>query len=231
VGAFSKRAGGNETASATGLTGLNTTTAFAVAFWNKQRPAGAGTASDVFRHTSTANASRSGYRCGFGSGGLPTIRVCSATASNDVGAGGTDLRPRRGIWRHYVFTFDNASNTALFYMNGNLLARATSTTDIAADASVTTLCPDSGIQGGDFGFIFDLQVLPNYFAYSASDARQLMNPRSTHHAVRARWFGVNFRTTALGALVRDESGNGNNLTVNNAALQMYPESPYFPTFQ
>ena len=203
------RGGGTVIASATGLTALNAVNAITVAFWAKARIASPG---DVFRHSSTANIQRDGYIAGFGSIEWQT-RICGAAASTTSFISQPLARHYDGRWAHYCSVFDDATNTIWWYRNGSLLGITTVATDMTSNASCTTQIAPSGLNGSFTGQLFDLQVLPDV-AVPASDIIRLMRPDQKYPGVKGRWFGLNYRTPAVGGTLWDESGSGNNLTAS-----------------
>lgn len=210
-------------------TGLNATLGVTVAFWSRNARSTGTLVGDVFRHTSTANANRDGYRIGFGSAGGIGIRVCGAATNTDSYGASTATMQKNRKWQHWCLTFDDATNFVRGYLNGRLVLITTNTTDMTANAACTTAVPDSGIQGGFNGMLFDLRVMPDYVA-SVAEVRALMDPAFWHPAVKGRYFGRGFRSTVNGEVVRDESENGNDLTLATNA-HLAEEPPLLPTFQ
>lgn len=208
----------------TNLTGLNCTTALTVAIW--ARLTGSSTSTDVIRHASTANAARDGYRVGFNATEM-RLDILGATGSQNYAA--ISGSPHRdGRWHHLVATYDSVSNRINGYRDGHLVTYNTTVTqDISANASCTTTL-NPNVIGNGFGFLFfDFQILPNVVV-PASDVRLLMNPRYTYPGVMGRYWGLQFRTTTGTGPIRDESGNGNNLTITQT-IQQGEEPPYLPT--
>lgn len=229
MAAVSRRVGLNLTITGTNLTALNATTGVTVALWVRSGP-GAGRAGDILRQSSTANTNRDGYRVGFNANGGFGIRVLGSAASadsyNSVAAISGHKQDRR--WRHFCVSFDNSTNEVRIYRDGIMVAISNNATDMTSNASCTTMLYDTGIQGTLTGDLFDVQVLPDY-VISPADVRLLMNPTRQHEAVRARWCGRQFIHTDVAGVVRDESGNGNHITVNANAAISTDEPPIFPT--
>lgn len=214
-------------ASATNLTTLNNTTGFTVAAWIK--PAyilGDG----IFRHTSTANASRDGYQIN-GGRGLST-RLCDAVGINDSTLAAASLSlGANDQWVHWIWVFQNSIDRAWGYVNGILVqAPVPNSRDMTVNAACTTEICHNGPNGFFRGGLFDLQILPGYFA-NESDARRLMNPLFKHEALVARWFGKHFVQPGAGGTVYDEAGNGNNLTASATLANCLQgaEPPIMPT--
>lgn len=205
-------------ATATNLTGLNATTGLTVAFWLKNFGQGGG---DIIRHASTANNARDGYAVCFTSTEL-NPRIYGAAAGGSFVAM-TNSPHRRGQWVHFAFTFDDATNQMLGYRDGKLVQVTTVTTDMTANAScTTTLAP--GIVGTLTALLFDLQILPDVVV-PPQDIPLLMDPRVKYPGIKARYFGLEFRSIGGSTVLRDESGNGNNLTTTAGAVLSQAEEP------
>lgn len=214
-------------ASATNLTALNNTDGFTVAAWLK--PAyilGDG----IFRQTSTANASRDGYLINGGRGF--GVRICDAAAASDSTLAAASLsQGANNQWVHWVWVFQNSIDRAWAYVNGVLVqAPAINSRNMTSNAACTTEVCHNGPNGFYRGGLFDLQVLPGYFA-NEGDAKRLMNPLFKHEALVARWFGKNFTQPGASGTVYDESGNGNNLTASATLANCLQgaEPPIMPT--
>jgi hypothetical protein len=78
--------------------------------------------------------------------------------------------------------------------------------------------------------LFDVQYAVNT-VLSDNDIIQLMNPRKRHPSITARYFGIEFKPPAVSSRVRDETGNGFDLTSSATARFCMPdaEPPYLPT--
>lgn len=214
--------------STTNVTGLNSTNNLSVAIWC--RLTGTGGACDIMRHASTANVARDGFRIGFSNTEF-RLDILGATGSNNYGAvqGG---RHRDGRWHHFAAVFNTTANTINGYLDGRLWQTTTGVTqNISANASCTTVW-NPNILGNGAGFqYFDLQILPDVVV-PPEDVPLLMKPQLLYPGVKGRYFGLQFRTSAVGTgACRDESGNGNNLTISTAAFQQGEEPPFRPTFQ
>ena len=109
------------------------------------------------------------------------------------------------------------------------MSRAAATQNISANAACTTSL-NPGVVGSGEGFRhFDLQILPDVIV-PPQDVPLLMNPDFSYPGIKGRYYGKNFCTTASGTgALRDESGNGNNLTLLNP-VQQGEEPPYKPTY-
>lgn len=208
------------------VTGLNCTTALTIAMWCRCGQ-GSNPSTDVIRQASTANAARDGYRFGFAATAV-RLDILSATGSNNHDA--IQNSPHRdGRWHHYVVTYSDPNNEIFGYLDGKLIQRTATTQGISANASCTTTFNPNIIGNGNHFFYFDLQILPDVVVPQA-DIPVLMNPKYTYPGVKGRYFGLQFRTTAASAnALRDESGNGNNLTISPSTIHQGEEPPYLPT--
>jgi len=225
---------GAEAAAQAGLTGLNSATAFTVAAWVRfaRRLNGvSGCTGVILTHASTANTSRDGFQVGFDSARL-FMRIGGAAASTDTSVSIVRSRASQFRWAHYVWAFDNATNRVSYFRNGALQGHELNTRDMTVNALCTTRL-NAGVVGSVNGEIFDVQHLPSYAVEGTGEARLLADPRRQHHAVRGRWCGLGFRSLGASATLRDESGNGNDLTSNSiiGRCTQSDEPPYLPTFQ
>lgn len=208
-------------ATGTNLTGLNITNGtYTIAFWAKGPISANG---DVFRHSSTANSARDGYTVYF----FPALRVqhYTATATTTYTAiGGSE--GFENIWKHYMISYNGTH--LLPAVNGTAFARVAAANQPTGNALCTTSL--ISVSGAFTGLLFDLQIIPNV-SVPIEQARLLMNPTFRHPDVKARWFGREFIGVGVSSTLRDESGNGNNLTTG-AGVQLPPgeEPPIRPTF-
>lgn len=213
--------------STTNVTGLNCTSALTVAIWVKCHQ-GTSVATDILRHASTANNARDGYRIGINNTEF-RLDILGPTGSNNYAP--IQFGPHRDAkWHHYVVTFSDAANEMFGYVDGVLRQRTAATQGISANASCTTIWNPNVIGSGSNFLFFDLQILPDVVV-PAQDVPLLMDPAFQYPGVKGRYFGRNFRTTAAGTgACRDESGNGNHLTISPSAFQQGEEPPIRPTF-
>jgi hypothetical protein len=217
--------GGTGLATATGLTGLNATTGVTVAFWVRPRSY----AGDIVAQLQTGNAARDGYLVALASSGL-TFRIADSAGATDTTIGYATMPVLLGVWQHLAVTFDDSTNFVRVYRNGALAATASNTRDMTDNASCTTWACGNQVYGALVGSVFDLQVLPDVVV-PAQDIPLLMNPKYTYHGLKARYFGVGFRTIAASGTPVDESGNGHDLTVGAFIIaQQGAEPPITPTF-
>ena len=201
-----------------GLTGLNATTGFTVAFWARQNYSQLVylAQGNVFAQYN-ASTQRNGYAVGFQVDGTLTTVIHGSAGFTTSSIAGNSLS-RSGQWAHYVVTFDDASDTVLGYVNGKLLGRVTNTRDLTSTAtSLTTQIGGSITSLTEWrGSLFDIQVFPDV-VITQDDIRHLMNPFESLPGLRGRYFGaqsVQYGTGVGG--VRDESGSGNDLTATGA---------------
>lgn len=208
----------NSVATATNLTQLNTTTNYTVAFWAKLAVDG-----DVMRHASTANGARDGYAFTFNAADLQARHFFAATSSNYTVISGGPWR--NGRWQHFAIVYNGS--VANGFINGVLRGRTTANPPTANASCTTTLTP--AIAGTFNGNLFDFQLLPG-IAVPLADVPLLMNPRFTYPGIKARWFGLEFTGVGPSSTLRDESGNGSNLTTTaTGVLHPDAEPPYLPT--
>lgn len=180
--------------------------------------------------TATANVgTRDGYCLTTATGGV-VLRVMGSTNSSDSSTNAQQMPLYHGIWQHVAVTFDDATDQVRFYRNGVLRIAALNTRDMTSNASCTTLLCGNTLQGFLLGNIFDVQVLPDV-TVPPQDIPLLMNPKYQYHGVKGRYCGLGFRTVAVNGTLLDESGNGNNLTVNATIPAVQgAEPPLTPTF-
>lgn len=207
------------TATGTNLTALNSTTTFTVCAWAKVP----GNQAGFFRQQSTANQLRDGYEAGFGPGGLQIYIKTNSGSPVSAGVGTPDIanNPR---WKHCTLTFDNGTNEVRGYIDGKMVGRSTNATDMTANASCTSGIGSSQ-SGTTVGLLFDIQVFPGVLV-PAQDVPLLMDPEHQYPGQLARYCGLDFRTTASGGTVYDESGNGNHLTAGGGTLEQDEEPPF-----
>jgi hypothetical protein len=222
--AYLKRTG---LASGTDLTGLNATTGFTVAFWLRcLAQEGAAPSGDIWRHTSTANASRDGYAIWL-NGGAIGGRIAGSAASTDFGTF-PNHRPRHRVWAHFIVRFDNAANQVCFFHNGMLAQTTANTRDMTSNVSCTTQMLGSNYQGDLLAEIFDVQVFPDVVVPNG-DVRRLLRPDFIYPGCKGRYYGLGFRSLAASGVVVDESGSGNHLTGPAVVQAQAPEPPWRAT--
>lgn len=213
------------TAQGTNVTGLNYVAGgYTIAFWAKGPTSNAG---DVFRQASTANAARDGYYIGFASNEL---QIRHFTAASTFSRQPISASPQReNIWKHYAVTFDG-TGVVSGYLNGNLVLNVTLTSIPTANAScTTTLTP--GTNGTYTGLLFDFQIILGA-SVPGQNIKKLMDPTVVNPNLKARYFGREFVGVGASGILRDESGNGNNLTTpaTTGRLDIGEEPPIRPTF-
>lgn len=221
---------GNTRATGTNLTGLNATTGFTLSWW--YRPyAQAGISiptAGIFQQTSTASTTRDGYSVGISANGNMFISIAGGAGNNNTNITPSRFPWRSGQWGHYAVTFDDATNVILVYANGQNVGRGTNTRDMSANAAcTTTLFPTTFVTNPFYGFIFDLQVLPDT-VIPPSDIRELMDPTLHIPETKGRYFGLEYAEVGLSGTIVDESGNGNGLTMPaTGALYRTAQEPPF----
>ena len=230
MGAVYNRGGLGAIATATNLTGLNSTTGLTVAFWHRSRPDAPNTyASDVFAQRSTANISRDGFVVYFQSRGL-VLLLCGSAATTASSMGVSNTRLESGKWAHYAITYDAASQIVVFYRDGQPITSGSNTRVVTANAACTTEFGQGSYQQGANHSLFDFQYAVNT-ALNAADVAALMNPRHRDGRITARYFGLGTGGYAASGVVLDETGNGFNVTANAsaAASTLTDLPPYLPT--
>jgi hypothetical protein len=86
------------------------------------------------------------------------------------------------------------------------------------------------VNGTFVGNLFDLQIILGG-AVPEQAIKKLMDPTVVNPNLRARYFGREFVTRGINSTLRDESGNGNNLTTSaTGRLDIGEEPPIRPTF-
>lgn len=211
-----------------GLTGLNATTAFTVSWWCRWNYTivNLQAAGNIFTQANTST-SRNGYAVGFNANGEVTAVVYGSNGQTTTAVTGNSL-VRTGKWNHYAVTFDDATDNVMAYVNGKLLGRVTNTRDMTSTA--TSLSSNIGGATTELGewraALFDIQVFPDV-VITQDDILHLMNPLESLPGLRGRYFGVQSQqyTTAAGGC-RDESGNGNNLTITGSIVPTEAEPPF-----
>ncbi len=230
MGAVYSRGGLGAIATATNLTGLNSTTGLTVAFWHRSRPdSTASYNSDVFAQRSTANIVRDGFAIYFQVGGL-NISLLGSAATTVSAMGQANTRFEPGKWAHYAITYDNVSQRVVFYKNGQPITSGSNTRVVTANAACTTEFGAGSYQQGANHSLFDFQYAVNT-ALNAADVAALMNPRHRDERITARYFGLGTGGYAASGVVLDETGNGFNVTANaNAASSTLTDlPPFLPT--
>lgn len=218
-------------ASATNITGLNSTTAFTVAFWHRSRPDSLRQTynSDVFSQRSTANVNRDGFALYFQSGSL-NVNLCAAAANSQstMGVANTEFVP--GRWAHYAVVYSQALQRVTLYKNGISRATATNATVVTANAACTTEFGAGSYQSAANHSLFDFQYAVNS-ALDSAEIGLLMDPRQRHPSITARYFGLGTGGYGASGLVIDETGNGFNLTANanGGAVTLTDIPPFLPT--
>lgn len=203
-----------QTISRTGLTGLNATTGFTVSWWcrwNYSQIVYLAQGNIFAQYNAGANSN--GYSVGFNADGNLTA-VVYGTAGWDAALISGNCLVRSGRWTHYAVTFENATDTVLAYVNGNLFGRATNTRNLTSSAtSMTTQIGSATNTLPEWRSpLFDIQVFPNVIM-TPDDMRHLMNPLDTLPGLKGRYFGVQSQQNGTGVGgVRDESASGNDLT-------------------
>ena len=224
--------GNNNVATGTNLTGLNATTGVTIAWWQWGQPPTGGASpvsvgGTIFNQGSTANASRDGYCIGWNATSQLVSRIHDSTGTTATTAV-TVPHIISGRWNHYIFSFDDATDQVVYYVNGKLWALQTNTRDMTANASCTCNVSATSVGGTTiYGYVFDLQIFPD-IVVPQSDAQLLMDPEHFYPGCRGRYFGIDsrhFTTVVASGSVFDESGNGNTLTIQNA-LRSGPEPPF-----
>lgn len=211
----------NSNATGTNVTGLNYVAGgYTVAFWARKE----GAAGDIFRQSSTANTARAGYVIAFTTVGVQ-VRHMTATTTTSYQVLGIDGRV--GNWRHFALTYDGS--VARGYVDGVLMNRLAAANVPTADALCsTTMVP--GLNGTFIGHLFDLQIILGG-AVPGQAIPKLMDPSVVNPNLKARYFGREFVGVGASGILRDESGNGNNLTTSaTGRLDMAEEPPIRPTF-
>ena len=213
----------NSNATGTNVTGLNYVAGgYTFAFWANKLDVNAG---DIFRQASTANVAREGYGIAFTATSLQ-VRHMSATQTTTYTV--VTISPhRQGVWTHYAVTYDGSNARA--YINGSQVSRTPAATIPTGNALCsTTMVP--GLNGTFIGHLFDLQIILGG-AVPGQAIPKLMDPTVVNPNLKARYFGREFVGVGAGATLRDESGNGNNLTTSaTARLDIAEEPPIRPTF-
>ena len=213
----------NSNATGTNVTGLNYVAGgYTFAFWAKY----GGGAGDIIRQASTANLARAGYVFAFTGVGLQ-VRHMTATTTTTYQILSNTGETRQGTWRHYALTYDGSFVRG--YVDGTLLARVSAANAPTANALCsTTLVPN--VNGTFIGNLFDLQIILGG-AVPEQAIKKLMDPTVVNPNLKARYFGREFVTLGINSTLRDESGNGNNLTTSaTGRLDIGEEPPICPTF-
>lgn len=212
----------NSNATGTNVTGLNYIAGgYTFAFWAKL----IGNASaDVFRQSSSANVARDGYVIAFSTTGLQ-VRHNTATTTTTYQV--LTSAGRQGVWQHFALTYDGS--IALGYVDGVLQGRLSAPNAPTANAlCVTTLTPN--VQGTFVGNLFDFQIILGA-SVPGQNIKKLMDPTVVNPNLKARYFGREFVTLGINSTLRDESGNGNNLTTSaTGRLDIGEDPPIRPTF-
>lgn len=224
---------GGIVASAARLTALNSTTGVSLAFWYRKTLGGGNTGTDIFCQSDNANPARNGIFLHIPAATMAvTLNIQSATASTASSGTRTTAAIQSGRWAHYAVTFNNTGDFVRFYVDGDMVTTATNATNLTAVAGCTTrIGPNATVSGFGYGQLFDFQLLPNFVA-TPVEVQNLMDPRKTHPNMKARWFGLEYVSPGAGGVIRDQSGNGNNLTASAssaAATAQGAEPPWRST--
>jgi hypothetical protein len=209
--------GTDNAVSATGLTGLDVTTAFSWAGWIRQYLTTA-SASQFYEHWNDST-SLEGVRVRAKEGGIDLIVADASTTST------LSLNPSLGRthypcsntanltqhqnWFHYLVTWDGAR--AIFYVNGIPRVFGALSKTATTGGTRTT----HGLYSAQMMTVADMRVWDRFINYG--EVQGIVLGRNTGDE-KGIW-GRKYKVDGASAIVRDESGNGNNLTGNSTAAR------------
>jgi hypothetical protein len=207
--------GSDNAVSATGLTGLDVTTAFSWAGWIRQYLTTAST-SQFYEHWNDST-SLEGVRVRANVGGIDLIVADASTAStlsllpvrSHYPCSNTANLTQHQNWFHYLVTWDGAR--AIFYVNGIPRVFGALSKTATTGGTRTT----NGLKSSQTMTVADMRVWDRYL--QPGEIEGIVLGRNTGDE-KGIW-GRKYKVDGASAIVRDESRNSNDLTGNSTAAR------------